>query len=96
MLFLRLKMAFSPFEVDVNGREVTKALVVAPVIVVLYEGANLRFQISRRVVSFAKDGVLCYSAWAFGLCAMADTEWKVATLRWKKTCAQIEAENATN
>ena len=47
-----------PSEVDVGGREVAKALVVAPVIVVLHEGADLRFQVSRQVVVFEQEAVL--------------------------------------
>ena len=46
-----------PSEVDVGGREVAKALVVEPVIVVLYEGADLRFQVSWQVVVFEQDAV---------------------------------------
>ena len=47
-----------PSEVDIGGREVAKALVVAPVIVVLYEGVDLRFQVSRQVVVFEQNAVL--------------------------------------
>ena len=61
-LFLNALPSFDdglvPSEVDVGGREVAKALVVAPVIVVLHEGADLRFQVSRQVVVFEQDAEL--------------------------------------
>ena len=60
-------LAFDPFsflqngratpEVDIGRREVAQALVVAPMIVVLHEGADLGLQVSRQVVVLEQDPV---------------------------------------
>ena len=47
-----------PPEVDVGGREIAEALVVAPVVVVIDEGLDLRFEITRQIVVFEQDAVL--------------------------------------
>ena len=56
---------FSPFddgcvasEVDVGRRDVGEALVVAMVVVMIDEGADLHFQISGQIVVFEQDPVL--------------------------------------
>lgn len=48
----------APAEVDIGGREVLQALVVAAVIVVLDEVANVGFEIAGQVVVFQLDAVL--------------------------------------
>ena len=45
-------------EVDVGGGEVGEALVVAPAVVVIDEGADLRLQITPQVVVLKQDAVL--------------------------------------
>ena len=60
--------AFDPFsclqdglaasEVDVSRCEVADALMVAPVIVVIDEGTDLRFKSTRQEVVFEQDAVL--------------------------------------
>ena len=45
-------------EVDVGRGEVAEALVVAPVVVPIDEGADLRFQVSGQVVVLQQDAVL--------------------------------------
>ena len=45
-------------EVDIGGREVLQALVVAAVIVVLDEAADVGFEIAWQVVVFEQDAVL--------------------------------------
>ncbi len=45
-------------EVDVSGREVLQALVIATVIVMLDEGVNLLREIARQIVVFQQDAVL--------------------------------------
>ena len=47
----------APPEVDVGGGEVVDALVIAPVIVVGDEGADLSFEIARQVVVFQQNAV---------------------------------------
>ena len=44
--------------IDVGGREVAEALVVAAVVVVLDEGADLPFEVSWQEVVFQQDAVL--------------------------------------
>ena len=61
-------LSFDPFslfqnglatsEVDIGRREVLQALVIAPMIVVLYEGVDLQPEITRQVVVFQQDAVL--------------------------------------
>ena len=56
-------LSFDPFpfqqdglaapEVDIGGREVIQALVVAPVVVVLDEGADLGFEITGQIIEFS-------------------------------------------
>ena len=48
----------APAEVDVCWRYVFQALVVAPMIVVIDEGCDLRLQITRQVIVFQQDAVL--------------------------------------
>ena len=48
----------SPPEVDVGGREVFQALVIALVIVVFDEPADASFKIARQVIVFQQDAVL--------------------------------------
>ena len=48
----------APPEVDVGGRQVGDALVIAPVIVVGDEGLDLGFEIARQVVVLEQDAVL--------------------------------------
>ena len=45
-------------EVDVGGREIVEALVIAPMIVVLDEGCDLGFEIAWQEVVFEQDAVL--------------------------------------
>ena len=45
-------------EVDVGWGEVAEALVVAPVVVSIDEGADLRFQVSGQVVVLQQDAIL--------------------------------------
>ena len=45
-------------EVDIGGREVIQALVVAPVVVVLDEGAELGFEIAGQIIVLEQDPVL--------------------------------------
>ena len=45
-------------EVDVGGREIVQALVVAILVVVLDEGVDLRFELARKVVVLEQDAVL--------------------------------------
>ena len=61
-------VAFDPFpclqdglatsEVDIGRCEIAEAFVVAPVIVVIDEGAELRFESTRQEVVFEQDAVL--------------------------------------
>ncbi len=61
-------LSFDPFslqqdclaasEVDVGRGEIVEALMVAPVIVVLYEGRDLRLEIAWQEVVFEQDAVL--------------------------------------
>ena len=61
-------LSFGPFpfqqdglaapEVDIGGREVIQALVVAPVVVVLDEGAELGFEITGQRIVLQQDPVL--------------------------------------
>jgi hypothetical protein len=61
-LFLDLLSRFQDLraaaEVDVGGREVTEALVVAAVVVVIDEGGDLPLEVSRQEVVFQQDAVL--------------------------------------
>ena len=45
-------------EVDISGREVIQAFVVAPVVVVLDEGAELGFEITGQTIVLQQDPVL--------------------------------------
>lgn len=45
-------------EVDIGGRQVSEALVVALVVVVVDEGGDLAFQVSRQEVMLEQDAVL--------------------------------------
>ena len=45
-------------EVDVGRGEIAEALVIAPMVVVLDEGADLGFEIARQEVVFEQDAVL--------------------------------------
>ena len=45
-------------EVDVGGREVIDALVIADVVVVLDEGADLPFEVARQIIVVEQDAVL--------------------------------------
>ena len=45
-------------EVDIGGRQVSDALVVTPVVVMIDEGGNLPFQVARQEVMFEQDAVL--------------------------------------
>ena len=47
-----------PAEVDVGGREVIDALVIADVVVVLDEGADLPFEVARQIIVVEQDAVL--------------------------------------
>ena len=61
-------LSFDPFpfqqdglavpEVDIGGREVIQALVVAPVVVVLDEGAELGFEVTGQIIVLEQDPVL--------------------------------------
>src|SRR5580704_5581160 len=48
----------APPEVDVGGRQIADALVIAQVIVVGDEGLDLSFEIARQVIVFEQDTVL--------------------------------------
>jgi hypothetical protein len=62
------RLSFDPFslfqngfvttEVDICGRDVVQALVIALVIVVIDKGFNLGFEVSRQEVVFQKNTVL--------------------------------------
>ena len=45
-------------EIDIGGREVTQALVITAVIVVLDEGLDLSLEVARQVVVLQRDSVL--------------------------------------
>ena len=45
-------------EVDIGGREVAQALVIAPVIIVFDEGGELGFEITGQIVALQQDAVL--------------------------------------
>lgn len=61
-------LSFDPFslfqdglaspEVDIGGREVLQALVVAPVVVMIDKGVDLLPEIARQIVVFQQDAVL--------------------------------------
>ena len=56
-------LAFDPdgattSRVDVDGREIVQALVVAPGVVVVDEGRDLGLQVARQIVVFQQDAVL--------------------------------------
>ena len=44
-------------EIDIGGREVAQALVVAPVIIVADEGLDLRFEVAGQVIVLQQDAV---------------------------------------
>ena len=46
-----------PSEVDIGGGQVTDAFVVSAIVVVIDEGADLAFEITRQVIVFQKDAV---------------------------------------
>ena len=56
--FSLFQNGFAPPEVDVSGREVLQAFVVAAVIVVVDKGVNLLPEITGQMVVFSKDAVL--------------------------------------
>ena len=56
--FSLFQNGFAPPEVDVSVREVLQAFVVATVIVVLDEGFDLGFEVTRQEVVFQQDPVL--------------------------------------
>jgi len=56
-LILSLSIRIPP-EVDVGGRQVADALVIAQAIVVGDEGRDLGFEIARQVIVFEQDAVL--------------------------------------
>ena len=47
-----------PAEVDVGGREVIDTFVIADVVVVLDEGADLPFEVARQIIVVEQDAVL--------------------------------------
>jgi hypothetical protein len=53
--------------IDVGGREVDEALVVAAIVVVIDEGGDLPFEVSRQEVVFQQDAVLQGLVPAFNL-----------------------------
>src|SRR3954466_782979 len=55
---LSLQNGLAAPEVDVGGREIVEALVIAPMIVVLDEGCDLGFEIAWQEVVFEQDAVL--------------------------------------
>ena len=56
--FSLFQNGFIPSEVDVRRRDVVQALMVALVVVVIDEGFDLRFEITRQEVMFQQDAVL--------------------------------------
>ena len=48
----------APPEVDIGGCEVAQAFVVSAIVVMLDEGADLAFKVSRQVIVFQQDAVL--------------------------------------
>ena len=60
--------AFDPFpfaqdfrsapKVDVGGREIAQALMIAAMIVVLDKGADLRLELARKIIVFEENAVL--------------------------------------
>jgi len=56
--FSLLQNGFVASEVDVGGRYVVQALMVALVVVVIDEGVDLGFEITRQEVIFEQDAVL--------------------------------------
>jgi hypothetical protein len=97
-LFLDLLSRFQDLRtaamVDVGGRKVAEALVAAAVVVVLDEGADLPFEVSRQEVVFQQDAVLQGQMPAFDL---ARPPW--ASDRWRtwgwcgapRTCSMPQA-----
>ena len=53
-----MKNGFVASEIDVGGRDVAQALVVAPVVVLIDEGLDLGFEIARQKVILQQDAVL--------------------------------------
>ena len=53
-----LKDGLSAAEVDVSGREIAQAFVVAAMIIMLDEAADVGFEIAGQVVVFEQDAVL--------------------------------------
>ena len=45
-------------KIDVSGREVVDALVIADVIIVLHEGVDLPFEIARQIIVVEQNAVL--------------------------------------
>ena len=45
-------------EVDGGGREIIEALVVAVMVIVLHEGVDLSFELTRKVIVLEQDAVL--------------------------------------
>ena len=58
ILSLSSRMVWPRPEVDIGGREVIQALVVAPVVVVLDEGAELGFEVTGQIIVLEQDPVL--------------------------------------
>jgi hypothetical protein len=56
--FSCLQDGLAASEVDVGRCEIAEALVIAPVVVVIDEGADLRFEVARQEVVFEQDAVL--------------------------------------
>ena len=69
---------FGPSEVGVGGCHIVEALVVAPMIVVLDEGLDLAFEITRQEVVFEQDAVLERLMPALDLALCLGMHWSAA------------------
>ena len=67
-------------EVDVGGREVIDTLVIADVVVVLDEGADLPFEVARQIIVVEQDAVLQ------GLVPALDLTLGLGMIRAPRTC----------
>src|SRR6476661_8367012 len=64
-------------EVDVGGREIVEALVIAPMIVVLDEGCDLGFEIAWQEVVFEQDAVSSSSGASVRSCPGSGGGWAI-------------------
>ena len=67
-------------EVDVRGRDVVQALVIAVIVVVIDKEADLLLQIAWQVIVFQKNAVLHGLVPAFDLALRLRMEWSAANV----------------